>query len=112
MCWFANGVPSGLWHISFGNSPDFGKSGRLFNTGNGLPARSWTDGFKIRNGATMAEKMIGSLIYGEHTVPKKQRPWQQRLRIPVAIGVGVILILFGAWKYVNYREEKSVSGFL
>jgi len=60
----------------------------------------------------MAEKLIGSLIYGEHVVPKKQRPWQQRIRLPLAIGILVILASWGGYKFVNFREEGSVATFL
>jgi len=60
----------------------------------------------------MAEKIIGSLIYGEHAIPKKQRPWQQRILIPILVGIAIIAVSFGVYKFANYREERSVSGFL
>ena len=60
----------------------------------------------------MAEKLIGSLIYGEHEIPKLQQPWPKRIRLPLAIVIGVFLIIWGAYKLVNFREEGSVSGFL
>jgi len=60
----------------------------------------------------MAEKLIGSLIYGDHLVPKPQRPWKQRIRLPLTIGVVAILLVWGAWKFVNYREEGKVAEFL
>ena len=60
----------------------------------------------------MAEKIIGSLIYGDHVVPKKQRPWQQRIRLPLAIGILAILAIWGSYKFVNFREEGSVATFL
>jgi len=65
-----------------------------------------------RTERTMAEKLIGSLIYGDHVVPKKQRPWQQRIRMPLAIGILVVLAVVGTYRYANYREEGSVSQFL
>jgi len=60
----------------------------------------------------MAEKIITSLIYGDHEIPKKQRPWQQRILIPILVGVAIIAVSFGVYKFANYREEGSVSGFL
>jgi hypothetical protein len=60
----------------------------------------------------MAEKLIGSLIYGEHTVPKKGRPLKERLKVPLAIGVVLLLIGGAAYKFANYREEGRVKGFL
>lgn len=60
----------------------------------------------------MAEKLIGSLIYGEHATPKKSRPWKERLKAPLAIG-GVLLLIGGiAYKFVNYREESRVAHFV
>ena len=60
----------------------------------------------------MADKLIGSLIYGEHEIPKLQQPWPKRIRVPLAIVIGVLLIAWGAYKFVNFREEGSVSRFL
>jgi len=60
----------------------------------------------------MSEKLIGSLIYGDHAVPKKQRPWKQRIILPLSITILVLLIAIGAYKFANYREEGSVEGFL
>ena len=60
----------------------------------------------------MAEKMINSLIYGDHPIPKKQRPLKQRIMIPTAIAIAVIVLLVGAYKFFNYREEGSVSAFI
>jgi hypothetical protein len=59
----------------------------------------------------MSEKIIGSLIYGDHVVPKKQRPLKQRIVLPLSIGIIVLLLVAGAYKFVNYREEGSVAGF-
>ena len=60
----------------------------------------------------MADKIIGSLVYGQHEVPKKQRPWKDRLKVPVSIGL-VLLVIGGlAWKFANYREERRVSQFM
>jgi hypothetical protein len=60
----------------------------------------------------VAEKLIGSLIYGEHEVPKKQRPWQQRIKLPLLVGVVFLLAGGAAYKFANYREERSVRQFL
>lgn len=60
----------------------------------------------------MAEKLIGSLIYGEHATPKKMRPWKERLKVPMAIGIVLFVIGGLAYKFVNYREERRVSEFM
>jgi hypothetical protein len=77
--------------------------------GGGLPGRNWIDGFTIR---AMKEPMVGSLIYGDHKVPKKSRPWTERWQLPSAIVALFILLSFLGYKYCNYRQEKSVSEFL
>jgi hypothetical protein len=60
----------------------------------------------------MADKIIGSLIYANHPIPKKSRAWKDRLKVPVAIGL-VLLVIGGiAWKFANYREEGRVEEFL
>ena len=60
----------------------------------------------------MAEKLIGSLIYGTHVVPKKQRPWTQRLKVPVAILTVALVIAGLGYKFINYREERHVMNFI
>ena len=60
----------------------------------------------------MAERVIGSLIYGQHEIPKKQRPWKDRLKTPIGIGLALIIIGGLAYKFANYREEGQVSRFL
>jgi hypothetical protein len=60
----------------------------------------------------MADKLIGSLVYGQHETPKKQRPWRDRLKVPVAIGLVLIIIGGLAYKYANFREEGRVSQFI
>src|SRR5213075_1638011 len=60
----------------------------------------------------MKEPMVGSFLYGDHKVPRKSRPWQQRVKLPaIVIGVFIVLSLL-AYKYANYRQEQSVSEFL
>src|SRR5438093_3372760 len=60
----------------------------------------------------MAEKLIGSLIYGEHEIPKKSRTWQQALKVPVTIGLVLIFIGGLAYKFANFREEGRVQLFI
>lgn len=60
----------------------------------------------------MSEKLIGSLIYGHHVVPKKQRPLKQRIAIALAIGITLIAVCTGVYKFINFREENRVSAFL
>jgi hypothetical protein len=60
----------------------------------------------------MAEKLIGSLIYGEHAVPKKSKPWKDRLKVPVAIGAVLLVIGGVAYKFANYREEGRTREFV
>jgi hypothetical protein len=60
----------------------------------------------------MADKLIGSLVYGQHETPRKQRPWKDRLKVPVSIGLVLIVIGGLAYKFANYREERQVSQFI
>jgi len=60
----------------------------------------------------MREPMVGSLIYGDHKIPKKSRPWKDRLKLP-----GIVLLVFVVigglyYEYHNYREEGAVRHFL
>lgn len=60
----------------------------------------------------MAEKLIGSLIYGEHELPKRGRSWKERLKVPLAITVVLAVAGGVAYKFANYREERQVRRFL
>ena len=60
----------------------------------------------------MAEKIIGSLIYGDHEIPKKARAWKDRLKVPVAIALVLIVIGGLAYQFANFREERRVRQFL
>lgn len=60
----------------------------------------------------MAEKMMGSLIYGDHPIPKRSRHWKERLKAPLIIAAVLIVIGGVAYKFFNYREEKQVTAFL
>ena len=60
----------------------------------------------------MADKIIGSLLYDDHPIPRKSRAWKERLKVPMAIGI-VLLVIGGAvWKFANYREEGRVRQFI
>src|SRR6185295_16762120 len=56
--------------------------------------------------------MVGSLIYGDHKVPKKTRPWSERWKLPTAVFLVFVAISILAYKYCNYREEGAVTQFL
>jgi hypothetical protein len=60
----------------------------------------------------MADKIIGSLIYDDHPIPRKSRAWKERLKFPVTIGI-VLLVIGGiAWKFANFREEGRARQFM
>jgi len=56
--------------------------------------------------------MVGSLIYGDHKIPRKTRPWKDRLKLPAAVAVVFIALSVLAYQYVNYRQEGAVTQFL
>ena len=60
----------------------------------------------------MAEKIIGSLIYDDHPIPKKSRALKERLKVPV--GIALVLIFVSGWiyKFANFREERAVGQFM
>jgi hypothetical protein len=60
----------------------------------------------------MAEKLIGSLIYDDHPIPKKSRALKERLKVPLAIASVLIFVGGIAYKFANYREERRVRGFI
>jgi hypothetical protein len=60
----------------------------------------------------MREPMVGSLIYGDHKVPKKSRPWSERWKLPAAVALLFIVGSFLYYKYCNYRQEGAVTQFL
>ena len=60
----------------------------------------------------MADKIIGSLIYDNHPIPKKTAALKERLKIPV-MGALVLIFIGGiAYKFANYKEEGRVRQFL
>jgi hypothetical protein len=60
----------------------------------------------------MAEKLIGSLIYGEHQIPKKSRTLKEALKVPVSIGLVLIFLGGLAYKFANFPEERRVRQFI
>jgi hypothetical protein len=60
----------------------------------------------------MAEKIIGSLIYGDHPIPKKSRALKERLKVPVGIAFVLIFLSGVLYKYANYKEERRVRQFM
>jgi hypothetical protein len=60
----------------------------------------------------MADKIIGSLIYDDHPIPKKTAALKERLKIPM-MGALVLIFIGGiAYKFANYKEEGRVRQFL
>src|SRR5262245_50550855 len=60
----------------------------------------------------MADKIIGSLIYDNHPIPKKSRALKERLKVPVTIALVLIFVSGLAYKFANYREEGRVKQFI
>ena len=60
----------------------------------------------------MPDKLIGSLIYGQHEIPKKSRTWKEALKVPVSIALVLIFISGVAYKFANFREERRVRQFV
>jgi hypothetical protein len=60
----------------------------------------------------MAEKIIGSLIYDDHPIPKKSRALKERLKVPVGIALVLIFVSGLIYKYANFREERAVGQFM
>jgi hypothetical protein len=60
----------------------------------------------------MAEKIIRSLIYDDHPIPKRSRALKDRLKVPVAIALVLIFVSGLAYKFANYREERRVRQFM
>ncbi len=60
----------------------------------------------------MADKLIGSLIYGDHPIPKTSRALKERLKVPVGIALVLIFVSGLIYKYANYREEGRVRQFM
>ena len=60
----------------------------------------------------MAEKIIGSLIYGDHPIPKKSRALKERLKVPVGLALVLIFVSGVIYKFANYKEERRVRQFM
>jgi hypothetical protein len=60
----------------------------------------------------MADKIIGSLIYDDHPIPKKSRALTERLKVPVGIALVLIFVSGLTYKYANYREEGRARQFM
>lgn len=60
----------------------------------------------------MPDKLIGSLIYGEHEIPKRSRNWKEALKVPVSIALALIFIAGLAYKFANFQEERRVRQFV
>ncbi len=60
----------------------------------------------------MSEKIIGSLLYDNHPIPKKSRALKERLKVPLSIGLVLIFIGGAVYKFANYREEGRVEDFM
>src|SRR5262245_10999701 len=60
----------------------------------------------------MADKLIGSLLYDDHPIPKKTRALKERLKVPGAIFLTLIFVSGVAYKFANYREERRVRQFV
>lgn len=60
----------------------------------------------------MAEKIIGSLIYANHPIPKRSRAFKERIKVPLGIALVLIFVSGLAYKFANFREERRVRQFM
>lgn len=60
----------------------------------------------------MAEKIIHSLIYDDHPIPKRSRALKERLKVPFAIALVLIFVSGLIYKFANFREERAVRQFM
>ena len=60
----------------------------------------------------MADRLIGSLLYDDHPIPKKSRALKDRLKVPAGIALVLIFVSGIAYKFANYREERRVRQFV
>ncbi|HMF03060.1 MAG TPA: hypothetical protein VKK06_24445 [Terriglobia bacterium] len=60
----------------------------------------------------MADRLIGSLLYDDHPIPKKSRALKDRLKVPVGIALVLIFLSGIAYKFANYREERRIRQFV
>ena len=60
----------------------------------------------------MADKLIGSLLYDEHPIPKRSRALKERIKVPLGIALVLIFISGIVYRFANFREERSVKQFM
>ena len=60
----------------------------------------------------MADRIIHSLLYDNHPIPKKSRTIKERLKVPVGIALVLIFVTGLFYKYANFREERRVRQFM
>jgi hypothetical protein len=60
----------------------------------------------------MADRLIGSLLYDDHPIPKKSRALKDRLKVPAGIALVLIFVSGIAYKFANYREERRIRQFV
>ena len=60
----------------------------------------------------MADKIIGSLIYDDHPIPRRSRALKERLKIPFYGALALVLIGGLLYKFANFREERVVRQFM
>ena len=73
------------------------------------PRHRWPSAAKM---ISMADKLIGSLLYDDHPIPKKSRALKDRLKVPAAIFLVLIFVSGIAYKFANYREERRIRQFV
>ena len=66
---------------------------------------------RVQN-TSMADKLIGSLLYDDHPIPKKSRALKERLKVPVTIALVLIFIGGLLYKFANFREEGVARQFM
>lgn len=59
----------------------------------------------------MADRIIGSLIHGEHANPVS-RSFRERFLLPLIVAGVFVLIGAVVYQFYNYREERVVAAFL
>ena len=60
----------------------------------------------------MADKIIGSLIYDDHPIPRRSRALKEQLKIPFYGALALVLIGGLLYKFANFREERVVRQFM
>jgi len=66
----------------------------------------------VRYNIRVADKIIGSLLYDDHPIPKKSRALKERLKAPVGIALVLIFISGLIYKFANFKEERRVRQFM